>query len=71
VDAILRHDLEEVFRRNAQHADEPALDRTRHFAEAVLAVVSFQYVDLGDWHFAISFGRMSSLGAIDALACRC
>src|SRR5258707_11679667 len=42
------NDLEEVFRRNAQCADQPVLHRAGYFAETSLVVLSFEHVDFGD-----------------------
>ncbi len=44
------NDLEEVFRRNAQRAYEPVLNRARHPAETSLVVLSFEHLDFGEGH---------------------
>jgi hypothetical protein len=48
-------DLEEVFRRNAQYADEPILHGARHLLEASLIVAPFEDVDFGDRHLRSPF----------------
>src|SRR4029077_7629835 len=41
------NNLEEVFRRNAQGADEAMLNRAGHLAETSVVILSFEDVDFG------------------------
>ena len=59
------YDLEEVFRRNAQRADEPMLDRARHLAETRLVVLSFEDMNLGHRHCSLSLSKIGVAG-VDA-----
>lgn len=45
------NNLEEVFRRNVQGADEALVNRAGHFAEARVVILSFKHMDFGDGHW--------------------
>src|SRR5882762_2805988 len=47
-------DLEEVVRRNLQDADQRLLHRLRQLAETALVVLTFEDMNLCEWHFRIS-----------------
>src|ERR1700730_19303151 len=45
------NNLKEVFRRNAQGADETMVNRAGNFAETSVVILSFEDVDFGDRHW--------------------
>jgi hypothetical protein len=45
------NNLEEVFGRNAQGADEALLNRAGYFAETIVVILSFEHMDFGDGHW--------------------